>query len=501
METEKQPAKPSPVATVEDEDPDVEKGAGGDGTSRPPSTFTSEAAEGGQQQQQQDRTQDDDSNLVWWDSDTDAENPLNWPAKKKWANLGLVSFVTFITPLASSMFAPGVPQVLKAFHTTNNLVATFVVSVYVLGFAMGPLLIAPLSEMYGRVPLYHAGNCGFLIFTIACAVSNSLGMLLGFRFLAGCFGAACLTIGAGTIADVMPVDKRGGAMAIFAMGPLLGKAGALTIACFLFLRETYAPTLLRHKAARLRKTTGNAALCSKLDMGVPQRQLLLRAVLRPTKMLFLSPIVGLMSLYVAVVYGILYLLFTTFTFVFEGRYGFSSGTVGLTYIGIGVGMILGLALVGKLSDATLRKAKASGAAVRPEHRLPFMLTGPPAACIPAGLFIYGWTTEYREHWAIALFGTMLIGFGLLACMMCVQTYLVDAYTQYAASAMAANAVLRSIFGALLPLAGLDMYASLGLGWGNTLLALLALALLPVPMVFKRYGERIRNSRYGQVSFG
>lgn len=76
--------------------------------------------------------------------------------------------------------------------------------------------------MYGRVPLYNAGNVGFLIFTIACAVSNSLGMLIAFRFLAGCFGAACLTIGAGTIADVMPVEKRGGAMAIYALGPLLG---------------------------------------------------------------------------------------------------------------------------------------------------------------------------------------------------------------------------------------------------------------------------------------
>ncbi|KAB2570312.1 Efflux pump rdc3 [Lasiodiplodia theobromae] len=505
----------------------IGKGIGGEGISRAPSTSASETVNGEQQnRQEQGQSQDEDANLVWWDGDDDPENPMNWSTKKKWSNLGLMSCVTFITPLASSMFAPGVPQVLKTFHTTNNLVATFVVSVYILGFALGPLIIAPLSEMYGRVPLYWAGNCGFLIFTIACAVSDSLGMLIGFRFLAGCFGAVCLSLGAGTIADVMPVEKRGGAMAIFSMGPLLGPVigpicggflveakgwrwvfwllamlgGTVTVACFIFLRETYAPTLLKHKAARLRKATGNAALRSKLDTGVPHRALLMRAIIRPTKMLFLSPIVGLMSLYVAVAYGILYLLFTTFTFVFEGRYGFSSGTVGLTYIGIGIGMILGLAMVGKLSDATLRKVKASGGAMKPEHRLPFLLTGPPAACIPAGLLIYGWTTEYHKHWAIALFGTMLIGFGLLACMMCVQTYLVDAYTQYAASAMAANAVLRSVFGAVLPLAGLDMYNALGLGWGNTLLAFLALALLPVPIVFSRYGERIRQSKFGQVKF-
>lgn len=235
-------------------------------------------------------------------------------------------------------------------------------------------------------------------------------------------------------------------------------------------------------------------------------------------MLFLSPIVGLMSLYdgkplppshhpqltltsyVAVVYGILYLLFTTFTFVFEGTYNFSSSTVGLSYLGIGIGMLLGLALSGALSDATVRRVKASGASLQPEHRLPYSLTVPPAACIPAGLLVYGWAAERHAHWAVALAGTLLIGFGLLACMMCVQTYLVDAYTRYAASAMAANAVLRSVFGALLPLAGLDMYAVLGLGWGNTLLALLALALVPVPIVFKVFGERVRNSRVGQVKF-
>ncbi|KAK7734328.1 hypothetical protein SLS57_000020 [Botryosphaeria dothidea] len=508
-------SKPKATTFVQDAEKDLEKGlasgTAGEGASRAPSTSVSEAVTGEQQQQQQQqqeeeqgKPQEDDRNLVGWDGDDDPENPLNWTSKKKWTNLALLSLVTLITPLASSMFAPGVPQVLRAFHNSNNLVASFVVSVYILGFATGPLVIAPLSEMYGRVPMYHAGNIGFIIFTIACAVSNSLGMLIAFRFLAGCFGAVCITIGAGTIADVMPVEKRGGAMAIYAMGPLLGPvigpSGAVTIACFALLRETFAPVLLSRKTKRLRKETGNPSLRSKLDTGIPHKELLIRAVIRPTKMLFLSPIVGLMSLYVAVVYGILYLLFTTFTFVFEGQYGFSSGTVGLTYIGIGIGMILGLALVGKLSDATLRRVKASGHEMKPEHRLPFILTGPPACCIPAGLLIYGWTTQYHEHWAIALFGTLLIGFGLLACMMCVQTYLVDAYTKYAASAMAANAVLRSVFGALLPLAGLDMYDALGLGWGNSLLAFLALVLVPVPMIFRTFGERIRHSKAGQVRF-
>ena len=116
------------------------------------------------------------------------------------------------------MFAPGVPDVIREFHTQNQSLATFVVSVYILGFAMGPLVLAPLSEMYGRVIIYNVCNVVFLGFTIGCALSTNMNMLIGFRFLAGCFGVAPITIGGGTIADMMAPEKRGGAMAIWAIG-------------------------------------------------------------------------------------------------------------------------------------------------------------------------------------------------------------------------------------------------------------------------------------------
>lgn len=120
------------------------------------------------------------------------------------------------------MFAPGVPKVMAEFHTTSNLLATFVVSVFVLGFAFGPLLIAPLSEMYGRIPIYHTCNILFVLFTIGCAESQNMGELVAFRFLAGVAGVATVTCGSGTIADIMPVEKRGLAMSLWSLGPLLG---------------------------------------------------------------------------------------------------------------------------------------------------------------------------------------------------------------------------------------------------------------------------------------
>lgn len=120
------------------------------------------------------------------------------------------------------MFAPGVPLVLKDFHIESTILAELVVSIYVLGFAIGPLFIAPMSELYGRLILYHICNVLFIVFTVACAVSSSMSMLIVFRFFEGCAGAAPLTLAGATIADLIPQEKRGTAMAAFSLGALLG---------------------------------------------------------------------------------------------------------------------------------------------------------------------------------------------------------------------------------------------------------------------------------------
>ncbi len=140
-------------------------------------------------------TDESDSNVIWWDGLEDPQNPLNFTPWVKVVNIAIVSAICFITPLGSSMFAPGVPQLMKEFHSENILLASFVVSVYVLGFAIGPLFFAPLSEIYGRAPVYHLCNAGFLAFNIGCALATNLNMLIGFRFLAGVFGSAPLTNG------------------------------------------------------------------------------------------------------------------------------------------------------------------------------------------------------------------------------------------------------------------------------------------------------------------
>jgi multidrug resistance protein len=172
--------------------------------------------------EKREEAEETDPNVVSWDGPDDPQNPKNWTDKKKWTNVAILSILTIITPLGSSMFAPGIPQIMIEFHNSNSTVATFILSIYILGFAFGPLVIAPLSEIYGRWVMYNIGNILFTVFTVGTALSNSIGMIMAFRFLMGLAGSVPITIGSGSIADIMPIEKRGRAMSVWALGPLLG---------------------------------------------------------------------------------------------------------------------------------------------------------------------------------------------------------------------------------------------------------------------------------------
>lgn len=192
-------------------DPDVEHGI--------PIVDTTEDADTKAARQE---TSSHDPNVIDWDSPEDTARAVNWSSKKKWSNIAVVSTVTFLTPLASSMVAPAIPLIMKDFKSSNETIAAFIVSIYILGYALGPLILAPMSELYGRLPVYHICNSLFVVWTIACALAPNMGALLAFRLFAGIAGSCPITIGAGSIADVFIPQERGGAMAIFAMGPLLG---------------------------------------------------------------------------------------------------------------------------------------------------------------------------------------------------------------------------------------------------------------------------------------
>lgn len=325
---------------------------------------------------------------------------------------------------------------MKHFHSTNESLEAFITTIFLLGYTFGPIAIAPLSEMYGRAIMYKACMVLFIIFNVACAVANSLGSLIVFRLLAGIAGSCPITLGAGSIADMIPREKRAGAMAAYVIGVSLGPSigpicgGYLTPAAgwrwafwlmaicsgvaaiiVMFMRESYPYVILKRKTERLRKKTGNPKLRSALDTGKTPRELFAFSILRPLKML-LSPIVFLLSLYAAVVYSYLYLCFTTFPAVFGGQYGFGSGASGLATLGLGIGSIVGIVFCGAVGDKLLHYlSRKHGGEPKPEYRLPTMIIG--GIVTPIGLFWYGWTAENKTHWIVPIIGTAFLGAGMV----------------------------------------------------------------------------------------
>jgi MFS family permease len=190
-----------------------------------------------------------DPNIVDWDGPDDPANPMNWPSARKFAAIGIVSLISMLSlvpynpvkrarltanrPLASTMISSTTADVMATFHSTNETLGAFVTSVYLLSYCFGPLVIAPLSELHGRAIVYNVCNSIFLIFSIACALANNLSALLVFRLFAGIAASCPITLGAGTIADMIPLERRGLAMASWIVGPLVGPTfGPLAGYCF-----------------------------------------------------------------------------------------------------------------------------------------------------------------------------------------------------------------------------------------------------------------------------
>eukprot|EP01114_Cavostelium_apophysatum_P018837 TRINITY_DN5918_c0_g1_i1.p1 TRINITY_DN5918_c0_g1~~TRINITY_DN5918_c0_g1_i1.p1 ORF type:complete len:534 (+),score=74.70 TRINITY_DN5918_c0_g1_i1:173-1774(+) len=458
-------------------------------------------------------------NIVKWD-ENDPEHPRNFPTSKKWITMSIVAAYAFLSPLSSSILGPALPTLASEFNNTNHTITALYLSVFVLAYAVGPLFLGPLSEIYGRSIVIQGANFFFLAWTIACSRAMSTGEIIAYRFLAGLGGSAAISIGGGVIGDMFDAEQRGKALAIYSMGPLIGPifgpiAGGfitqyigwrwifyiISMICavvnvlgVIWLHETFAPVLLQRKRNRLAKETGNKELITELEAKqkkISLGRLLMINLKRPFAMLFTSLIVFMLSLYMGIIYGILYLMFTTFPSLFQIGYGMETGISGLNYLGPGIGFTIAAIIGAKVSDRIYIKMKQDNGGVgMPEFRLPPMIVG--AFLIPVGILIYGWCAEYLTHWIVPNIGACIFSCGMLLGFLCMQTYLVDTFTLYAASAMSAVTIFRSLFGFGFPLFGSQMFDAMGYGWGNTLLAGISIIIgIPFPIALFKYGARIR----------
>ncbi|KAG0709503.1 multidrug resistance protein 4 [Suillus ampliporus] len=392
-----------------------------------------------------------------------------------------VSLYTFVSPLASSIMAPGLPDIAIKFGITDPTIIALTLSVFLLSFAIGPLFAAPLSEVYGRVWVLHIGNLFFLAFNLGCALSPNTASFVVFRFLAGLAGCAPIACGGGVISDLFEERERASAMALYSIGPLIGPAigpvmggfiaesvgiqyvfyvivaisGVAAILGIPFLRESYAPVIklrLDNMARDPEKTTVGHPAAHHMDKWTHLWINLKRPVIMLTRSIY-------------------YLMFATFPDLFSTTYHFSIGIGGLAYIGIGFGFLAATLFGAKISDKIyLYLAAKNGGKGKPEMRVPALIFG--SLFVPVGLFWYGWSAQAKIHFMMPIVGTGIFGFGLMTTFLPIQLYLVDTFT-YAASAVAAASMFRSLL-------------------GNSLLAGLAIIIgIPFPIWMYYAGESMR----------
>ncbi|TFK31477.1 major facilitator superfamily domain-containing protein [Crucibulum laeve] len=436
-----------------------------------------------------------------------ALNPLNWSTSRKWVNLTLVTAQSILASIGCTLLAVGARDVSKDLHITSPSISALPVAVYVLGLGFGPLYLAPLSEMYGRRNIYLVSFMSFTLLNVGCAfVTNKVGLIV-LRFLAGLASSAGPTIGGATIGDLFRRAESGAAQAFYTLGPTLGPplggvfgayiaqrggwrwemwaltigSGILTVLCILFLPETYKPFI---HARSLGKRRALAQIGFR------------RSLTRPIRILVLQPIVTIMSLYMAVVYGIFYLHVVTIPLLFGPvpmyglfSYQWKDGNDGLAYLGVATGCSIALVICFFTMNGAYRALCNKYQCQKPEFRTPYMQIG--VFIIPVGLFIYGWTAEFKLHFGLPLFGACVFASGMLVTFISFQSYMVDAFGDYSASALAAATVMRSIVGAVFCISGQELYKGLGYGWGTSVLGFISCMALPIPYLIWKYGERLR----------
>jgi MFS family permease len=480
----------------------------------PPTSLESQQQEQQQEKQQQpppQQQQQPDYIIVEFPPG-DPTNLMNFTPTRKWFITFIVTVSILAITLTSSAYSSSAAQVMAEFDSSPEVFALGV-SLFVLGFAVGPAFWAPLSELYGRQILFITTHALVVTFVAASAGCTSMAQLLVFRFLAGTFGASPMTNSGGVIADLFPPAQRGLAMTIFAaapfMGPVLGPViggfvtmnigwrwvhgvcsifiGVIGVAGSLLLPETYGPVLLRRRAEALSRETGTphiSVLAARESSATPV-EIFSRALKRPWVLLFLEPIVLISSTYLAILYGIIYMFLGAFPIVYQDIRGWNEGIGGLAFLGLAVGMIIGLVFT--IFDN--RRYQKLGSHATPESRLPPSLIG--ALVLPASMFAFAWTNAPSIHWSASLILSAPFGFGCVLVFLSCLNYLLDAYTIYAASVLAAGAILRSLFATAFPLFVGRMYANLGIHWASSVPAFLTVACMPFPFLAYKYGAAVR----------
>lgn len=365
----------------------------------------------------------------------------------------MLAFTSLCSTFDSAIFSASSQNVAKYFDVGIE-VSILSSTLYIAGYASGPLLWAPLSELQGRRLGIIVGMLGFGIFNTAVAVSKDIQTLMICRFFSGVFGSSPLAVVAAIFSDIYNNRTRGIAVACFAstvfLGPLvapfiggfinmsyLGWRWTAYIPAFMgfaafamnlfFLEESYPPVVLVAKAAELRRRTKNWGIHAKQEeIEVDFRDLMVNNFSRPLRLLVGEPLILAVTIYLSFIYGLLYCFLTAYTLVFQGVYGMNAGVGGLPLFGMVVGLFIAAAYVILSNRSYNVKLDGNGGVTIPEWRLPPVIIG--GALFAAGLFWFGWTGFTGSiPWIVPTLSGLFTGFGLLIIFIQLFNYLIDTY--------------------------------------------------------------------------
>ncbi|KAF3385140.1 hypothetical protein F1880_003097 [Penicillium rolfsii] len=463
--------------------------------------------------------------IVTWTGSEDPENPQNWPLRAKLLGSSAPLTVIFAIAFASSVFGAAA-DVTAAEYDVSQEVMSLGVALFIAGFATGPLVFAPMAEVVGNAPVLAIALAGCALFQIPLALAQSVTTILVCRFLAGMLGSGGLAVGSGILADIYGPITRGVAVGMSAsimnigsiIAPIAGAyivdrygwrwtawvtlilCGIVGIHAALLLRESSHNRILMRRAAKLRRETGNMNLRARAEMASLEPQVLLRKYCtKPVRMFTQEPILIVMTIYLTLVYGTLYLSYQLFPKAFQNR-GWSKPTATLPFVSVGLGVLSALGLFSLFTmtwyktrwlasqKGKTEEGRDSLSLITPEHRLPPMILG--AVILPPALLWFGWSGNI--HWASQLIACFFIGMALQVIFISGIVYIVDTYLLNTVSAISIHVMVRSLVSAVFPIIEGPMYETLHINWSATLLAGLSAVIMVSPIVFMIYGSRIRS---------
>ncbi|SMQ45569.1 unnamed protein product [Zymoseptoria tritici ST99CH_1A5] len=460
-----------------------------------------------------------------WTRPDDPGNPHNWSRWKKARHFWPVAFLGFACTTGSSIISPANQDLQQDFDISRTA-AIVPLSVFVIGLGLGPMIAAPLSEVYGRSLVYKIIAPVYVLFLMGSGLSQSFASLIVCRLFAGLSSGPVLAIGSGTNADLFVPKDRAFTTAMFIMMPFLGPAFGPVIGGFaayyrgwrwtmwsviiiagvaflgvLQMEETYKKIILQKRAKKLGLPPPPGPKILSVEYF---KTLVTVTLVRPVTMLVSEPIVLLFGMYTAFQFSILFGYFAAYPYTFTTVYGFNTWQYGLTFLGIGVGVFCAVATCILCDRFVYQKkhymaVKEGRAIVDPEHRLYAAMIG--AFCTPIGLFWFAWTARSDIHWISPVLAGIPFALGNLSLFISAALYTIDVYGPLnGASAMAANGLLRYVLGGCFPLFTFQMYQNLTIKWATSMLGFICVAMMPIPFIFFKYGPVIRTrSRYAPVS--